>query len=121
MNPAPPVTSTFIAGGPSLSPRPPGTRASALLPVGGSAIGSRRSLPSSESGGRGAGRPSISVVPAITRDSTPAWSKISWAKSNHEQRPAPAMWWMPYSSLSISQRQRLGEVRRVGRASRPGR
>ena len=45
----------------------------------GRVIGSGRSEASSESGGRGAGRPSISVVPAITRVSRPAWSKISCA------------------------------------------
>src|SRR4051812_45085561 len=68
----------------------------------GSSIGCSRSLTSTENGGRGALRSSMSLVDDITWQLDPACLKISTANSYHEQRPPPAMWWMPWNSLSSS-------------------
>jgi hypothetical protein len=40
-------------------------------------------------------------VQESARTSIPAWRKISSAKSYQEHSPAPARWWIPYSSVSI--------------------
>ena len=65
-------------------------------------IACSRWLTIAENAGRAAGRPSISVVPESTLQSTFACSKISRANSYQEHWPAAAMWWMPYSIPSIS-------------------
>ena len=61
-----------------------------------------RSLRRTEYAGRGAGRPSSSVVISRTRQSSPASSKIASANSAHVQSPSAATCQTPHGSSSSS-------------------
>ena len=57
------------------------------------------------------------MVIDIIRTSSALWRKISSANSYHEHSPPPAMWWIPKARGADQAHERVGQVRRVGRAA----